>query len=338
MSDRETVTLLLHGANQAFEDEEDTVPRDAEDNAQTWEDALDVESRSKKIRQLLTGEYQEEVDRHHQHNHANRLYPKFSGYRCPWYGDVYGEVRNQLDGVRLNPSEGIESLDKEQAGLMGKIEEIQREKMKKHFDELVPFYELAVTDKDNRTLYELVCERLLKEIADLTSQGKDYIIIAHSMGCAVSYNVLSHLSCCSAGSEYCAIDGALSDDYRALVKQVVDSDSRCFGLATFGNYTAYNWCQKLNNQILYGEPVKQFVYPQSAAKWFNFWTTLGGDPYILDDQLEETFVDDEEDRFSDVAVRRIPLLSPIGHGRKTWFSRNGFSKQVFEKLAWHLYC
>ena len=147
---------------------------------------------------------------------------------------------------------------------------------------------------------------------------------------------MTHLSLARQGQSLTAIEGAVSDAYRQKVHDFVNKPGRCFGLMTFGNYTGYNWCQRLNNKLLYGQARRQFVYPDEVGRWRNFWTLLGGDPYILDDQLGNTMVDAEDDRFDDLVVWRNPF-SEIGHGRTTWFSRDNFVKKLSRQLERHLY-
>ena len=105
---------------------------------------------------------------------------------------------------------------------------------------------------------------------------------------------------------------------------------------TLGNYTGYNWTQRLNNMLLYGEAKRQFVYPNAVGRWYNFWTPLGGDPFVLDDILEDSMVNDEEDRYDDVMVYRIPFTE-IGHDRHHWFQRDSFIKQLCKRMERHLY-
>lgn len=329
MAAKETITLLIHGANQA--------KRTEDDNRRTWQEALDVEQHSQRVRDLMDGKLNDEIAEHHEQNHAGRDYPGFTGWTPPWYGNVWQNVEANEEPLadRLNKADLIESAHEGREKVKELVERVERLGMQKHFDELVPFYELAVLN-NGKTLYEAICQRLLDQLVDATKDGRHYVLIAHSMGCAVSYNVMSHISCAGAGKNYCPINGTLSNEYRNEVAKFVDSGSKCFGLMTFGNYTAYNWCQRLNNQILFGESAKQYVYPDAVGRWCNFWTRWGGDPYILDDQLDEDMVDDEDDQFEDVAVTRIPLTN-IGHSRQAWFKRNKFSKKLYRKMAFHLY-
>jgi hypothetical protein len=228
------------------------------------------------------------------------------------------------------------SADEDRDDRADLLEKVERGVMKKHFDELVPFYELAVRKQSGETLYESICNRILDQIIAATKDDMHYVIIAHSMGCAVSYNVLTHIGCAKSNKKYCPIQGALSEAYRKKVKQFADSGSRCFGLLTFGNYTGYDWCQRLNNRLLFGHKEKQYVYPKAVGRWYNFWTLSGGDPYIIDDQLDDDIVDDNDDRYEDVMVRRL-IFSNIGHGRAKWFRRNQFAKKLRRKMAYHLY-
>ncbi len=327
MTAKETITILLHGANQA--------KREEADNIKVWQNALDLDSHSQRVRGLIEGQCNDEVAKHHQRRHSGCDYPAFSGWTAPWYGNVWERYGSEQYDTTLIDGASAEIGRNERSTTRNLVEYIERKKLEKHFDELVPFYELAVAD-DGKTLYEHVCDRVVDQLVDATKGGKNYMIIAHSMGCAVSYNVLSHISCEKEGQSYCPKEGTLSSEYRAKIADFANSGSDCFGLMTFGNYTAYNWCQRLNNIALFDENKPLFVFPEAAGRWFNFWTRLGGDPYIIDDQLEEDMVGDEDNDFEDVAVSRIPF-SKIGHGRDTWFDRNKFAKRLFKKAAFHCY-
>ena len=154
-------------------------------------------------------------------------------------------------------------------------------------DELVPFYELAVIKDQQQTLYSAICEKTLRDIIKYTNDGeKAFVVLAHSMGCAVSFNVLSHLTHAQLGKPLVAIPGAISPHYEALVHDFVNK-GQCFGLVTFGNYTGYNFAMKLNANILTGEAKNEYRYPTFSPWWFNFYTVLGGDPYIIDDKLDD---------------------------------------------------
>ncbi len=223
-----------------------------------------------------------------------------------------------------------------------KLEQIsdlnQRSVMKKFFDELVPFYELAVIKSENITFYEKICSKFLDDLIAATNNGqRDYVLVGHSMGCAVTYNVMSHISNQKKNKPYCTHNPKiLSDAYRQKVKSFVETNSHCFGLMTFGNYTGYDWCQKLNNKTLYGELKEQFVYPDSIGKWFNYWTFLGGDPFILDDQIGDDMINNKAKNFKDIIVFRAPFKN-VGHRRRKWFKRKDFVNKLVKQLKFSLY-
>ena len=324
MPARKTIVLFVHGANQSEKNDNK--------NTKTWEEAFEVTEHSNAVLKVVTGEENSEIKSYHEAKHQGRDFPQYTGWAAPWYGDVWAGISAQSDPFEERLNEYDEANDERNSIL----ERIERGAMQKHFDELVPFYELAVKKNDGRTLYEAICRKFLDQLVRATENDECYVLIAHSMGCAVSYNVMSHISCAQNAIDYCPIDGTLSPEYRQAVSTFADRPSKCFGLLTFGNYTGYDWCQRLNNRILYGEYKEQYVFPNAIGRWFNFWTVLGGDPYILDDQLGDDIVNDDEGEYDDVMVWRVPG-SKIGHGRATWFRRRQFSKKLRKKMAQHLY-
>ena len=320
----DTEIVFVHGANQGEKTEEK--------NRQTWEEAFRVEDdNAERILPLLTGERNAQIAEVHKSRHAGCRYPAFGGTRFAWYGDVFGSIEAESGfGVALNDSR--EEDEEERHSLLDLVERIV---MQRHFDELVPFYELRTDQASGTTMYETICRRVLDTIDAATDGGrKGLVLVGHSMGCAVSYNVLTHLDCASHGRAYAQIDGALSDEYRAKVQELAAIPA--FGLMTFGNYTGYNWCQRLNNRLLFGTPRKQFVYPEILGAWRNYWTMNNSDPYIIDDSLEHSIVADDEDRFDDVRVWTWPFQN-IGHGRANWFARDSFIKKLCNQLERHLY-
>lgn len=329
MSARETVVLFIHGANQGG--------RSEDQNTQTWEKAFNVDKHASTVRSLIVGEDNDEIRKYHEQKHQGCDYPQYRDWTAPWYGDVWANLAAQDDPFDKRLNQSSDKENEERGSVLGSVlEGIERKGMQKHFDELVPFYELAVQREDGKTLYEAICNKFLSQLIPATAGGKSYVLIGHSMGCAVTYNVMTHISCAESGIDYCPIEGTLSTAYREKVTDFAASDSKCFGLMTFGNYTGYNWCQRLNNRLLFGESKKQYVYPNAVGRWFNFWTVLGGDPYIIDDQLGDDIVDDEQGQYDDVLVLRTPGLN-IGHGRDTWFQRSQFAKKLRRKMAHHLY-
>lgn len=326
MSGKETVVLLVHGANQAR--------KSKQKNEKLWNDALSTDTYAKKVLALIDGEDNQAIAEYHAAKHPASDYPAYGRWVAPWYGSVWKEVSATAKpfGARLN---GSANKDEKERTVL--LERIQRKNMRQHFDELVPFYELAVRKDNGETLYESICKAFLDQLIAATEDGeKAYVLVGHSMGCAVTYNVMTHISCAAAAREYCPIDGALSSEYRQKVADFAAKGARCFGLLTFGNYTGYNWCQRLNHKLLFGEAKETFVYPDAVGRWYNFWTVAGGDPYIIDDRLSDTMVDGQGGRYDDVAVFRVPG-SAIGHGRGTWFGRKNFSTKLREKMAYHLY-
>ncbi len=324
MPAKNTVVLFVHGANQAQKNEEK--------NTKTWEESFNVTAHAKTVRQLVSGDDNAGIQTYHETKHQGQDYPQYVGWTAPWYGDVWAGIATDPDpfGKRLN------EYDEANDERISILERIERRGMQKHFDELVPFYELAVKKDDGRTLYEAICQKFLDQLVQATTNDQCYVLVGHSMGCAVTYNVMSHISCAQNNIDYCPIDGTLSQEYRQVVSGFANGSTKCFGLLTFGNYTGYDWCQRLNNRILFGEYKEQYVYPRAIGRWFNFWTMLGGDPYILDDQLSDDIVDDDEGKYDDVMVRRM-LGTKIGHGRTTWFRRRQFAKRLRQKMARHLY-
>jgi len=326
MSAKTTKVLFVHGANQADKNEEK--------NLITWQEAFDVTKYANKVQQLVEGNDNADVQAYHQKNHQGRDYPEYSGWMACWYGDVW---RGIVAATQTEPfAERLNESDEAKDERISILEKIERRAMKKHFDELVPFYELAVINDDGRTFYEAICHRFLNQLINSTNSQHHYVLVSHSMGCAVTYNVMSHISCAQAGIEYCPIDGTLSQSYRQAIAEFANSSAKCFGLLTFGNYTGYDWCQRLNNRILFGEYKEQYVYPKAIGRWYNFWTLFGGDPYILDDKLSDDIVSDNDGRYDDVMVFRMPGTQ-IGHGRAMWFRRRQFAKKLRDKMSRHLY-
>ena len=326
MAGKNTVVLMVHGANQAR--------KNAQKNSEIWQAALSADEHAQRVSALIAGENNERIAEYHKEKHPASDYPLYEGWVAPWYGSVWQEVsqRSQPFGARLNRS--VDSDKKERKGLLEKIE---RKGMRKHFDELVPFYELAVRKENEETLYESICKAFLDQLVSATVDGrKDYVLIGHSMGCAVTYNVMTHISCASQDKPYCGISGTLSDAYREQVSAFAAKKSRCLGLMTFGNYTGYNWCQRMNHRLLFGADEEAYVYPDAVSRWYNFWTIGGGDPYIIDDRLSDTMVDAPAGRYDDVAVMRMPGTN-IGHGRLAWFGRRNFAGKLRDKMAYHLY-
>lgn len=326
MSGKETVVLLVHGANQAR--------KNKQKNEKLWSKALRTDTYAQRVLALFNGSDNQTIADYHAAKHPTSDYPVYSGWVAPWYGSAWKEVSQTPKpfGARLNASA---NEDNKQRTVL--LERIQRKGMRQHFDELVPFYELAVRKDNGQTLYESICNAFLEQLVAATEGGqKSYVLIGHSMGCAVTYNVMTHISCAATGQAYCQIDGALSSEYRQKVADFASKSARCFGLLTFGNYTGYNWCQRLNHKLLFGQSKETYVYPDAVTRWYNFWTVAGGDPYIIDDRLSDTMVDRRAARYDDVAVFRVPG-SAIGHGRGTWFGRKDFSTKLWEKMAFHLY-
>jgi len=329
MSAKITKVLFVHGANQAN--------KDKEKNLRTWQEAFDVSKYANKVQQLVEGNYNTDVQAYHKKNHQGRDYPEYSGWMALWYGDVWKNIvaaQTEPFAKRLDENEkSYKAIKNDRNSILEKLEHWV---MEKHFDELVPFYELAVINDDGRTFYEAICQQFLNQLIESTNSQHNYVLVAHSMGCAVTYNVMSHISCAQANTGYCLIDGTLSQSYRQAIAEFANSSAKCFGLLTFGNYMGYNWCQRLNNRILFGEYKKQYVYPKAIGRWYNFWTMLGGDPYIIDDRLGNDIVGDKNGRYDDVSVPRMPGTK-IGHGRAMWFRRNTFAKKLRDKMFQDLY-
>ncbi len=328
MGSKETVVICVHGANQEDKTEAE--------NHRVWSQALELEKESRQVRGVLSGENNEEISEYHIKKHIGCEFPQYVGWTSAWYGGVWQRLKklpksNRFSGI-LNPSQDGEVDERRYL-----LDIIERTAMRNHFDELVPFYELAVCNDTGKTLYEEVCRKVLDQIIVATENGsKDYILIGHSMGCAVTYNVLSHMSKIAEGEDPVDIPSALSSEYLDKLSQFISKPGKPFGLLTFGNYIGYNWSQKANTRLLYGERKRHYVYPDIIPRWYNFYTILGGDPYILDDKMEDTIISDEKDGYEDVRVWRVPPFN-IGHGRHAWFRRDSFSKQLLKKLKWHIY-
>ena len=329
MSAKKTVIIFVHGANQGDKNEAK--------NHQVWKEAFQVSSQGRnKLIPLLNGNINAEISSFHKDKNPNRSFPEYIGWKSAWYGALYKEHHENFED-KLNP---LSAEDNENKDLIFNktSNRLQRKIMKEFFDELVPFYELAVIQNEGLTFYEKVCSKFLDDLILATNNGEyDYVLVGHSMGCAVTYNVMSHISNQKENIAYCNhITGILTNTYRQKVKEFVDKNSQCFGLMTFGNYTGYNWCQRLNNQILYGELKRQFIYPSAVSKWFNFWTFLGGDPVIIDDIIGDDMVNDDAGNFKDITIFRIPLVN-VGHQRTNWFKRANFVNNLVKKLKHSLY-
>ena len=334
MSAKKTVIVFVHGANQGDKNESK--------NHQLWKEAFEVSSQGRdKLVPLLNGNINAEISVFHKSKNLNRSFPEYIGWKSAWYGAIYKELHENREdspfGDNLNPrskedDENLKSILKETSN------RIQREIMEEFFDELVPFYELAVIKDEGITFYEKICSKLLDDLILATNNGQyNYVLVGHSMGCAVTYNVMSHISNQKENKPYCiSIPNILSDTYREKVQNFAEQNSHCFGLMTLGNYTGYNWCQRLNNQILYGELKKQFVYPSAVSKWFNFWTFLGGDSVVIDDQIGDDMINDDEGNFKDIIILRLPFVN-IGHQRPNWFKRVNFVNILVKKLKHSLY-
>jgi hypothetical protein len=338
MAARETVVIAIHGANQA--------KRTEEENASVWKNAFSVEQDNyEMIVPLMNGEQNEDVAQYHTRKHPGSDFPAFTGWKPAWYANVWKDLKDENGdmieaafGERLNARS--DDMMEESRGVIGaiadKLESIERAVMQKHFDELVPFYELAVIEDQGQTLYSAICEKVLRDIVEFSEGGqKAFLMLAHSMGCAVSFNVLSHLTHAREGRSLTAIRGALSEEYEALVHEVVGMNVQCFGLATFGNYSGYDFAMKLNARILTGEAVKEYQYPTYCPSWFNFFTVLGGDPYIIDDKLDDDVIDNH-DEYHDVPVWRVPFTG-IGHSLEKWFARDSFVKGLRKRLRTSFY-
>lgn len=327
MPARETVLLFVHGANQSRFSRDDV--------RKHWADAFRVERTARKrLVPLVSGERNDEIDAYHRARHPDAEWPHYVDWEAVWYGDVWRTA--SANGAAPPVAERHNHLREEEAEEIGDIlERAQRKVMGTHFDELVPFYELARLEGQETTIYEQVCSRLLDDLERGTGGERDYVLVGHSMGCAVSYNVLSHLSA-PAGEPLCAIEGALSQQYEDRLRAFQAKGLACFGLMTFGNYTGYDWCQRLNNRILHGEASRHFRYPEACGRWRNFWTAGGGDPFILDDMIGDSMVGAEEDRFDDLLVLRPPFAN-VGHGLQPWFRRDHFAHGLSNQLERHLY-
>jgi len=348
MPAKSTKAVFLHGANQAGKGSGQLTSEDT--NLARWEEAFQVSRHN--IRDIIEGKENKAIGEFHQGYSVDRVYPEFCGWKPIWYGGVYEKYCLQDDPEkRYEPNEGsfrddrLNQIDRDTYlgwyQLMSKrLDRAEFKVMKTRFAELNPFYELAVLDATGRTFYEEILRTALKQLEDITEQGKyHYILIGHSMGCAVSYNLLMHFSLLEQGKTPSAIPGALSDEYVESLKQFIASGARCMGLLTFGNYTGYNWCQRLNYRILHGgegEKIK-YQYPSICPKWWNMWTVMGGDPAVIDDNLGNSIENKPEgDRFRDIPIFRIPFMN-IGHGRPSWFKRGGFSKGLARALKQEFY-
>jgi hypothetical protein len=333
MAAKETVVIAIHGANQAKKTESE--------NKATWEAAFSVEADNyEMVVPLMNGEKNDDVAAYHNRKHAGSDFPAYVGWKPMWYGNVWRDLKDDSDnmidsalGERLNaqPTEMVDECQGLISAIGSKLEAIERQVMQKHFDELVPFYELAVIEAQGQTLYSAICEKALRDIVQHTDGGEEaFLLLAHSMGCAVSFNVLSHLTHAREGQPLTAIAGALSPEYEALVHEFANKNVQCFGLATFGNYTGYDFTMKLNARILTGEARNEYQYPTYCPWWYNFFTVLGGDPYVLDDKLDDDVID-HNDEYDDVPVWRVPFTG-IGHSLDKWFARDSFVRGLRKRL------
>ncbi len=328
MAARETVIFCLHGANQA--------DKDKDINEKTWKDAFELEEDCVALHNVMNGGENDAIKAYHHDKHGGSDYPQYVGWYSAWYGKIWQRLEQLPEKERFS-SRLSPSMDGEVDERLLLLEKIERRAMKKHFDELVPFYDLGVCADSGKTMYEEICAQVLADLFIATDNGsKDFVMLGHSMGCCVSYNLLSHMTRVGEGKTPAAIEGALSDEYTRAVTDFVHGQSKPFGLLTFGNYMGYNWAQKANTRILYGGRDRHYVYPDYSPRWFNFYTLFGGDPYIIDDLLESTIVSDEVDSYDDVRVWRVPLAN-IGHGRHNWFRRDSFTKRMRKKFTRHLY-
>ena len=344
------IPILVHGANQSAK--ELTGATFESQNADAWESAF---KEAPSVSKALDGQFNEKIKTYHSKKNRGKNAPYYEvnnlRTHCAWYGSVwethcaYSEpdgdggyhYKDPLPGSLKDQMNLLDKMFETDPSVAKKVLLTERAAMDKFFAELVPFYELNTIVQTGTTLYSSICQALLEDIATLTDNGEiDYIIIAHSMGCAVSYNVLSHLDRVLSGNEPVAVQSdVLSDNYLELLKIVSSGNGRCRGLLTFGNYIGYNYCSRMNNYILTGEFSKTYQYPVSLEKWVNCYTFLGGDPYIIDDKLGNS-IDRHEGRFRDEKVWRIPLKN-IGHGRENWFKRSDFERDVRRFLCEEIY-
>ena len=219
MGAKETIVVFVHGANQGRKAKTKT------QNHQLWEEALNIEAdNAARIVSLLQGKRNYEINKYHNKRHRGSDFPAYIGWESAWYGDIYNSLNadqsDPFEPVRLNFSDN--QVQRERNLIFDLIEQIQCSVMAKHFDELVPFYELAITKKYKKTLYESICHKFLADLKEATENGRyDYVLIAHSMGCAVTYNVMSHISCAQSESRqpYCLIQGTLSYEYRQEIER-----------------------------------------------------------------------------------------------------------------------
>ena len=273
MPAKETIVLFVHGANQSQKTEGE--------NYRTWKDSMDKQE----ILPLLAGDKNREIANYHNSQDRERYFPAYKGWIPVWYGNILPEISqhsNPFEPKVLNDNRG------------SMLERIERAIVKKYFDEVVPFYELAVIEETGKTLYETICHKLLKNLKLATQNGEYYVLVGHSMGCAVTYNIMSHISCAIAQIPYCPIKGTLSAAYRRDVEEFARSSSQCFGLLTFGNYTGCNWAQSMNNRLLFGKSTKQIVAPHAVGKWRNFSTILSRAHYLVNNIFVDSMVEDKK--------------------------------------------
>ena len=348
MAAKTTVPILVHGANQTAKERTEIPYEDR--NLSARDEALAC---APDVLSCLKGERTDDIAKRHTKKDPAADYPEYffrgAAKHSIWYGGVWekycwDEVPDG-DGAFTYKEPRAGALQ-DQYGLGDKLYAsrpkgiklgvlaTERGVMDKCFAELVPFYELRTVVATGTTLYSEICEAFLDDLVTLTDQGTlDYVLIAHSMGCAVSYNVMSHLSLVIAGQKphNPALKGVLSPSYEKKLKAFAKKPAQCLGMLTFANYTGFNYAQALNHHVLFGGFKKLYPYPDAVLCWRNFFTFLGGDLYILDDTLRKTITGPNKKRFKDERVWRIPFTN-IGHGRENWFKRNDFEDDMKDVL------
>ena len=216
MPAKKTVVIFVHGANQRKKSERR--------NREVWHASFQLNSQ---LPPLLNGQKNKEIAEFHQSKDSQRIFPEYIRWDSAWYGSIYIDLKQKTSGKpfgeNLNPD-----LKKERGLKLAEISDLnQRSVMKKFFDELVPFYELAVIKAENITFYEKICSKFLDDLIAATKDGeRDYVLVGHSMGCAVTYNVMSHISNEKKNNPYCNHNSKiLSDAYRQKVKSFVETNS-----------------------------------------------------------------------------------------------------------------
>lgn len=357
MSTRRTLPVLVHGANQSArslydEKKKITYSSYEEMSNAAWDEALD---KGEKILRVLNGSNNEAIETYHQNQNPGQDVPAYEFYKIEAHAVFYGDIWNTYcsncvpdgDGGYTYKEPRLGSLrddyeifkelmtGKEPAGKKLHLLAKERGAMDKFFAELVPFYELYTLTATGTTLYSEICESFLDDLTVITEGGTvDYVLLAHSMGCAVTYNFLVHLSNLREGRPLvnAALNGVLAESYMEKLNAFNEARAECLGLLTFGNYTAYNYAQRCNHHILFGGFETKYPYPKAARLWRNYYTALGGDPYIIDDTLGKAVTGGTPGQFKDVRIARIPLTN-IGHGRDNWFRRNDFERDVVKTLT-----